>query len=321
MRPFASRAGWWVDRSISCAVGWDRGRPSARSTVSSTRPPSPPRMPSRRSVRRWRPDVVVVSSISRVTWRRVRTVCRARAIPTALYLREAPAIGHLTAGLFPDLLLANSGTLVDDAARLGHHAALVPSVVRIDPMERPPTRDVAAARESAGQPRAPRRRPVGRRPARHPDRVAGVVVAGRRRSNGGRTAGRRPSERLVPGLRTPSRHRLSRRTDAAGATSGRQPARGRCSRRRPTGCPSSPATCPDCVEAVGEGGRLVAPDAGADEWIGAVGAIWDDESRWMALSERARMHAGPTRGTACGDRGAIRPTGRRSRRRSDRAAR
>jgi glycosyltransferase involved in cell wall biosynthesis len=49
---------------------------------------------------------------------------------------------------------------------------------------------------------------------------------------------------------------------------------------------------PGLQEAVGDGGTLVAADAGPDEWIRAVGALWDDESRWMALSDRARMHAG-----------------------------
>ena len=95
-----------------------------------------------RAVRMWRPDAVVVSSINRVTWRIVRGVARRRGIPTALYLREAPAVGHLTAGLGADLLLANSGTLVEEAERFGWRAELVPSVVRVAPMDLPPSGEV-----------------------------------------------------------------------------------------------------------------------------------------------------------------------------------
>jgi glycosyltransferase involved in cell wall biosynthesis len=58
------------------------------------------------------------------------------------------------------------------------------------------------------------------------------------------------------------------------------------------GLPVVASDLPGLREAVGDGGTLVVADAGPDEWVRAVGALWDDESHWMALSDRARMHAG-----------------------------
>ncbi len=80
-----------------------------------------------------RPDVVVASSIERVTWRRLRAQLAAEAIPSVLYLREASAIGHLTiTGAPPDLLLANAGSLARGAADAGFPCEVVPSVTEVD---------------------------------------------------------------------------------------------------------------------------------------------------------------------------------------------
>lgn len=242
-------------------------------------------------VRRWRPDVVVVSSISRVTWRAVRRVCRRRGLPTALHLREAPAIGHLTAGLRPDLLLANSGALVEDAQRLGHHAALVPSVVRVAPMKALPSGEVlllvnpirshgldVVGPVAAARPDIPivlqeswtldrdARADVDRLVSAHPNvtfrafdprpgmlfRDARVLLAPHRVDNRPRTI----LEAQTNGLPVIA-------TDLAGL-----------------------------VESVGDGGLSIATDAGPDAWIAAVARLWDDEAAWMSASDAARIHAG-----------------------------
>lgn len=85
----------------------------------------------------FRPDIVVGSSIARTTWRTIQQTCSELHIPTALYMREATATGHLSPRQghpfrHDDLLLANSHTLVAAASAFGRTAHFVPSVVNLD---------------------------------------------------------------------------------------------------------------------------------------------------------------------------------------------
>lgn len=242
------------------------------------------------AVRRWRPDVVVVSSISRVTWRPIRAVCRRRSIPTALYLREAPAIGHLTAGLFPDLLLANSGTLVDDADRLGHRARLVPSVVRIDPMERPPSRDVVLLVNPLASHGL---HVVGPLAAARPDIPIVLqeswALAGADRVEVHRLVRDHPNVMFRAFEPRPGTVFRDARLLLAPHQVDNRPRT--VLEAQANGLPVIASELPGLVEAVGDGGRLVPHDAGAEQWIGAIAAIWDDETEWMNASDRARIHA------------------------------
>lgn len=237
-----------------------------------------------------RPHVVVVSSISRVSWRAIRAVCRRRGIPTVLYLREATAIGHLTAGLLPDRLVANSGSLVDVAARHGHRAALVPSVVNVAPMRRPPTGEVALLVNPI---RTHGIETVGPMAAALPhipivlqeswsladDQQAEVDRLVRTHAN----VTFRPFEprpgmlfRDAGVLLAP--HRLDNRPRTV-------------LEAQANGLPVIAADQPGLVEAVGGGGVLVDRDAGPDAWVRALGDLWDDPRRRSTLGERARMHA------------------------------
>ncbi|MDW3217889.1 MAG: glycosyltransferase [Acidimicrobiales bacterium] len=242
-------------------------------------------------VRSWRPDVVVVSSISRVSWRAIRSVCRRRGLPTALYLREATAIGHLHAGLQPDLLLANSGSLVEDAERLGHVASLVPSLVEVAPMAQPPSGEVvllvnplpshgldvvgplAAARpdipfvlQESWTLDRPARAAVDRLVRDHPN----VTL---------RAFEPRPGRLFRDARILLAPHRIDNRPRTA-------------LEAQANGVPVVASGLPGLVEAVGDGGTLVDPDAGPDAWVRAISRLWDDERQWMAAGDRARMHAG-----------------------------
>ena len=244
-----------------------------------------------RKVREWRPDVVVVSSISRVTWRRIRAVCRRRAIPTALYLREAPAIGHLTAGLHADLLLANSGTLVDDARRLGWRAELIPSVVRVRPMARPPSGEVLLVVNPL---------------ASHGVHVVGPLAASRPdipvvlQESWSLDAGQRAEvDRLVRAHSNVTFRAFDPRPGLLFRDAKVLLAPHQVDNRPRTvleaqanGLPVVASDLPGLVEAVGDGGTLVPVDAGPERWVRAVARIWDDPGHCMNLSDRARIHAG-----------------------------
>ncbi len=74
-------------------------------------------------IRSFGPDVVVASSIGRVSWRRIRTHLAELGIPSVLYIREEAALGHLIISKAPpDLLLANSHTYAAEAGKLGYPA-------------------------------------------------------------------------------------------------------------------------------------------------------------------------------------------------------
>lgn len=242
-------------------------------------------------LRGWRPDVVIVSSISRVSWRAIRGVCRRRGLPTALYLREATAIGHLHAGLQPDLLLANSGSLVEDAERLGHTAALVPSLVDIAPMDQPPTGDVvllvnplashgldligplAAARPDI---------PFVLQESWALDRDARAAVDRLVRDHANvtlRAFEPRPGRIFRDARILLAPHRIDNRPRTV-------------LEAQANGLPVVASGLPGLLEAVGDGGALVDPAAGPDAWLREISRLWDDEVDWMAASDRARMHAG-----------------------------
>lgn len=241
-------------------------------------------------VRRWRPDVVVVSSISRPTWRAIRSVCRRRGLPTVLYLREATAIGHLTAGLMPDVLLANSGTLVDDAARVGVAAEMLPSLVDVRPMAVPPTGEVALL--------------VNPAPTHGVDIVGPVAAAlphvpiVLQESWILRGDDRAEVDRLVRTHANVSFRAYDPRPDDLFRDAAVLLAPHRLDNRPRTvleaqinGVPVIATDHPGLVEAVGDGGRLVAHDAGPEAWVHALAELWDDPERRMTLSDRARMHA------------------------------
>ena len=90
----------------------------------------------------FRPDVVVGSSISRPTWKAIRSACASLELPVVLYLREEEALKHLDPAQGPhDAVLANSLTLLESARKRGFHAHFIPSIVDLEASRTPTSRN------------------------------------------------------------------------------------------------------------------------------------------------------------------------------------
>jgi glycosyltransferase involved in cell wall biosynthesis len=207
-------------------------------------------------------------------------------------LREQPALGHLTiSDAPPDLLLANSQTLTEQARRLGYECTTIPSVVMLDDIrvERPGARVVMVS----------------------PTRLHGVEIATA-------VVAARPD---IPFLIQESSLRLTKeewsalRASVAGLPNvelrpfSPDPRTFYAECRilfaphqvdnRPrvileaqfNGIPVLASAWPGIAEAVGRGGVLVPHDAPTGEWVAGLSAIWDDQPRWSQLSAAAHEHA------------------------------
>jgi glycosyltransferase involved in cell wall biosynthesis len=58
-----------------------------------------------------------------------------------------------------------------------------------------------------------------------------------------------------------------------------------------SGIPALASDCGGLPESVGRGGILVDPDAGLEEWERALARMWDDETEYQRLVERAKEHS------------------------------
>ena len=241
--------------------------------------------------RRLVPDVVVASSIDRVSWRRLRSQLRADGIPSVLYLREDAALGHLTVtNAPPDLLLANTGSLAQRARDLGFECLVIPSAIETDVTQVESTRErvlfvnplpshgvdrlwaVAGARPDipfAVQESWPL---SGRDRTQVLARAAGLSNVEFR----SRTADLGSIYRDVRLLFAP--HRLDNWPRVVAEA-------------QANGIPVVASAYPGLIEAVGPGGVLVEPEAPEAAWIEAVGRVWDDVAEYDRLAEAARHHA------------------------------
>lgn len=236
-----------------------------------------------------RPDIVVGSSISRPTWQRVTKAARAAAVPTALYLREATALEHLTTTT-PDVLLANSASLADQAAARGHRAHVVPSVVTVAEPERPTTGEVAllvnpiethgvgrVAAIAAARPDIPfvlqESWPLDRPRRRVVDDLATRYdnVTVRPRVDDTRALFADARLLLVP-------HEIDNRPRTV-------------LEAQVHGVAVVAADQPGLRELIGETGVLLPRGAADDAWVDTVGGLWDDDVRRRRLVAAARVFA------------------------------
>jgi len=238
----------------------------------------------------WRPTVVVASSISRVTWRAVRSECRRRGVHTVLYLREETAIGHLTAGLSADLVLGNSASLVASAGRHGVDAEFVPSVVHLHPLPIPPSGEVALMVNplqthgvdligdiAAALPEIP----IVLQESWSLDQDQQACVDNLVASN----------PNVVFRAYEPDASRIFRDARVLLAPHQIDNRPRTVLEAQVNGLPVIATAHPGLIEAVGDGGVLIAPEAGADQWIDTLGSVWHDEEIHGRLSARARIHA------------------------------
>jgi glycosyltransferase involved in cell wall biosynthesis len=241
--------------------------------------------------RRFPPDVVVASSIDRVSWRRLRAQLRAHGIPSVLYLREDTAHGHLViSNAPPDLLLANTGSLAERAREAGFECLMIPSAIETDATRVESTRERVLF--------------VNPLPSHGIDRLWAVARA-------------RPDIPFAvqESWPLPERARADLLTQAAGLPNvefrprttdlgviyrdarflflpHRLDNRPRVvAEAQANGIPVVASAYPGLVEAVGPGGALVAPEAPDGEWIDAVARLWDDSEYYRRLGEMALRHA------------------------------
>jgi hypothetical protein len=241
--------------------------------------------------RSFRPDVVVASSIDRMSWRSIRARVRADCIPSVLYVREQNAFGHLTISQAPpDRIVTNAHTHTVTAAELGFDAATVPSLVTVDDCIVESTRThvllvnptelygvetafaLAEARPdlsfafSESSPIAPEEwQRLEERVARLPNVELRHFVADPRTLY-------RDARVLLAPYRTNGRPRVVLEAQA-------------------NGIPVLGSTESAVSEAVGPGGVVVDVDAPTVEWTRALGELVDDPDRYERYATAARQHS------------------------------
>ncbi len=240
---------------------------------------------------RFEPDVVVASSIDRVSWRRVRAQVQAHGIPSVLYLREASAKGHLTVtGAPPDLLLANAESLALEARAAGYTCTVVPSIVELDRSTTKTTRAAVVLVnpiEMLGGDR------VWALAAARPD-IPFILRESNMMSEAELATiaiqlDAHPNVTVQPYTTSPAElyqqarillvpHRVDNRPRVV-------------LEAQSNGIPVLATSFPGLIEAVGRGGVLVDNDAKPSEWIEALSHMWDDPVGYDALVDAARLHA------------------------------
>jgi glycosyltransferase involved in cell wall biosynthesis len=241
-------------------------------------------------LRRFRPDVVVGSSIERVSWRRVRGLARDRGIPIVLYLREASAIGHLTiTHADPELLLANAASLADGARAEGYDCEIVPSVVEVDRARTESTREAVLLVNPISMLGGDRLFAIA---AACPDLPFVVQESGlltpEERADVLTRAGSAPNVDVRPFTSDPAQvfrdarvllvpHRVDNRPRVV-------------LEAQTNGIPVVATDHPGLVESVGAGGRVVADSDDPQPWVDALRAVWD-EPAYGAAVDAARAHA------------------------------
>ena len=249
-----------------------------------------PENAAERAIDSFRPDLVVGSSILRLSWRKIRVRCESRGIPTILYLRAQEAMNHFEADCPPaDVIVANAESLASVISGRGVPCAFVPSVVEtsttstnsarthalaINPIE---SRGIGTVFEAAS--RLPDIRFIVQESwpltSEQLQSLAGKIarldnVEFRRAEPPGPQLYRVARTLLVP-YRIDNRPRVIAEAQA-------------------NGIPVVAGEVPALVEAIGEGGLRVPLDD-IDRWCAALELLWNDDEQYEALSAAALTHS------------------------------
>lgn len=244
-----------------------------------------------RSVARaFRPDVVVGSSVLRLTWRKVLAACAERGIATVLYVREVAAMNHFDTGRDPaDEVVANATSLVEQVQQLGHRCALVPSIIETSVTVGDSSREVALLVNPIASHGVDL---VGGLAGRLPDipfvlQESWPLASEERRHLEAVVAAHpnvtiRPAGPPGPDLYARARvllvpHRIDNRPRVVAEA-------------HANGIPVLASRFPGLEEAVGPGGRLLEPDD-LDAWSDAVRSLWDDADAYADLVAAAKAHS------------------------------
>jgi glycosyltransferase involved in cell wall biosynthesis len=235
--------------------------------------------------------VVVASSIDRMAWRRIRAVLADAGVPTVLYVREQSAFGHLTISQVPpDRLITNAAVHTEYAAELGVTADTIPSIVSVDDVLVPSSRervlfvnpvplsglDIAVALARA-----------------RPDLAFAFAESWLLAPSERAALTDRLSELPNVEFRAfdPEVRRLYRDARillAPYLTNGRPRV---VLEAQANGVPVLGSDLPAVREAVGPGGAVVAPDAPIADWVAALSGLVDDDARYERFVDAARRHA------------------------------
>lgn len=238
----------------------------------------------------FRPDVVIGSSLVRLTWQKARSAASRHGVPTVLYVRETEALNHFERGRRPaDAVVANAESLALRIRELGVDCPVFPSVIETSVTEVRSSREVALVInpiESRGvdlvwdiAARLPEVRfvlqeswPLSR------EQLALITTKVRSAPNVELRRAEPPGPRLYRDVRlllVP--YRIDNRPRVIAEA-------------QANGIPVIAGDVPALVEATGDGGVLVPLDD-VLAWVEAIRSLWADHARYSALAEAATAHS------------------------------
>ena len=236
------------------------------------------------------PDLIVANSHSREHLRWMLKDAQEAGVPVALYMREAHSVTHLLISqLDLDLVFANSQRLAQEAEAAGYPCVYAPSIVDVQAAE------VDSSRESIVliNPVPENRPEIMRELAAHRPDLRVVLQESWPLEEGWRSELKSwttelPNLTLRPRQKDPREIYRDAKLIVATYPSGRPRV---VLEAQHNAIPVAALAQPALIEAVGDGGVLIPPDADDASWVRAITTACDDPDRYGALCRRALQHS------------------------------